>query len=155
AARDADAGHQQAPLADANVVPHVHEVVQLCPPSHHRIVHAAAVDGGVGADLDIILDDADADVRNAVMSSGIRKVPEPVSPDHCPGLEHDSATDTTLPVAYHPWADEGVRPDGDTVAQRNAFGDVAAVSELDPSPEHTERPDRHVTPNEAPVPETY
>ena len=68
ASRDTDARHDQAALPDLHVVPHLHQVVDLGSPAHHRIVDAAAVDAGVGAHLDLIPQDTAAHMRNPVVS---------------------------------------------------------------------------------------
>ena len=57
--------HDQAQPADAHVVRDVHEVVDLRARADHRVVDAAAVDRRVRADLDVVLDDAAADVRES------------------------------------------------------------------------------------------
>jgi hypothetical protein len=48
--------------ADLDVVTDLHLVVDLRPLAHHRVAIGAAVDGGVGADLDVVLDDDAADL---------------------------------------------------------------------------------------------
>ena len=68
AARDADARHEQAAASDPDVVADVDEVVDLGARADHRVVHAPAVDAGVGADLDVVLDDAAADVGDPVVA---------------------------------------------------------------------------------------
>ena len=58
AAGDADATGQRAVGADADVMRDLNLVVQLDPVLDHGIFQRAAIDGGVGADLDIIADHA-------------------------------------------------------------------------------------------------
>src|SRR6266550_3276664 len=48
----------EAAGADAAVVPDLHEVIDLRPRADNGVVHAAAVDGGIRADLDVVADDA-------------------------------------------------------------------------------------------------
>ena len=50
--------------ADADVMGDLHEIVDLGALADDRIGHGAAIDGGVGADLDIVLDDDPADLRH-------------------------------------------------------------------------------------------
>jgi hypothetical protein len=57
-------GHDQAQLPDLHVVRHLHEVVDLGAGADHGVIDAATIDGGVGADLDVVVDDATADVRD-------------------------------------------------------------------------------------------
>ena len=82
AAGDPDAGHEEAALADAHVVPDVHQVVELGPAADHGVVDAAAVDAGVGADLHLVLQDAAADVGNPLVPAGAGEVAEPGAADH-------------------------------------------------------------------------
>ena len=73
--------HQQAFLTDAHVVGNVHQVVDLGPAADHSVVDAAAIDGGVGANLDVVTDDTAANVRNLAMRSVAKHVPESVAAD--------------------------------------------------------------------------
>ena len=50
--------------ADPHVVRDLHEIVDLRPRADDRVVDAAAVDRRVRADLDVVLDEAAADMRN-------------------------------------------------------------------------------------------
>src|SRR5207248_11318772 len=63
AARDPGLTGDQTAGPDAAVVADLHEVVDLRPRPHDGVVHAAAIDGRVGADLDVVADDAAPDLR--------------------------------------------------------------------------------------------
>jgi len=71
--------HQQTLLADAHVVADVHQVVDLGAVSHHGVIDTAAVDGAVGADFDVIADDAASDVRNLLVSAVFEDIAEPIA----------------------------------------------------------------------------
>jgi hypothetical protein len=86
AAGDADARHDQAALTDSNVVPHLHQIIQLCAAPDYGVVDAAAVDAGVRPNLDFILEDASTHVRNTGVPLSIREISETVAPDDCPAL---------------------------------------------------------------------
>src|SRR5438105_7880524 len=58
------AGGERAVRADAHVVPDHDEVVELDALLDHRVVDGAAVDGGVGSDLDVVADAHRAELRH-------------------------------------------------------------------------------------------
>ena len=58
-----------AAAADADIVGDLHEIVDLGAFADDRVGHRAAIDRGVGADLDIVLDDDAADLRNALRAA--------------------------------------------------------------------------------------
>ncbi len=67
--------------ADANVVANLDLIVDLGAFADHRVIHGAAIDRGVRADLDIVLDDDTAnldDLQHAAWTGGIT---ETVLPD--------------------------------------------------------------------------
>src|SRR6185437_2052574 len=71
--------HDQAQPSDAHVVRDVYQVVDLRAGADHRVVHAAAIDGRVGADLDVVADDAASDVRNLGVATLTRHVAETIA----------------------------------------------------------------------------
>src|SRR5206468_10975264 len=91
AAGDARLGHDQAASRDADVVGDVHQVVDLRPGPDHGVVDAAAVDAGVGADLDIVPDQAAAHVRNLAvrLARFPGDVAEAIAPQHGAGVDDD------------------------------------------------------------------
>ena len=52
-----------------HIVGDLDEIVDLGALADHGVADRAAVDGGVGADLDIVLDDDAADLRNLVVAA--------------------------------------------------------------------------------------
>src|SRR5918996_545040 len=64
AAGDADAARDRAVRADAHVVANLDLVVELDALLDHRVVERAAVDRGVGADLDVVADAHAPDLRD-------------------------------------------------------------------------------------------
>src|SRR4051812_42659449 len=77
---DADLRHDQALLADPYVVGIVHQVVVFVSFSTHGVVDAAGVDGRVGADLDVIADDAAPDVLVFLVRAILKTVAKPSQP---------------------------------------------------------------------------
>ena len=74
-------GADDAMPADRAVVADLHEIIDLGPLADHGVAAAAAVDRGVGADLDIVLDDDAAKLRNLDVTRGARMVAESVLTD--------------------------------------------------------------------------
>ncbi len=144
AARDPDAGHQQAALADPDIVPHVHQVVELGAAPDDGVVHAPAVDAGVGTDLHLVRHDAAAHVGNPVVTRGTPPVPEARAADDRTGLDHHSAADPRLGVAHGTGADHGVLADGHPVAERHALRQPGPRPQPDVPPQHHERADADV-----------
>ena len=67
-ARDADLGDQHAMPADLHIVADLDQIIDLAAFADHRVAQRAAVDGGAGADLDTVLDDDAAQLRNLDMA---------------------------------------------------------------------------------------
>src|SRR3954453_10971166 len=147
APRDPDPGHEQAALPDADVVCHVHQIVQLGPPADDRVVEAAPVHAGVGAHFDVVLQDAPPDVGDPDVPGGAGKIPEPISSDHRPGLEHHPAADPRPGVAHDPGADHAVIADGYPVTDGHAFGDPNPVAQAHVPTQQGIRADAHLGPD--------
>src|ERR1041384_7626960 len=71
AARDARHRRDEAALADVHVVGDLDQVVDLGAGADHRVVHAAAVDGGVGADLHVVADEAATHLGNLAVRTPV------------------------------------------------------------------------------------
>ena len=104
-AGDADLGDDHAMPADDHVVGDLDQIVDLGALADHRVAAGAAVDRGVGADLDVVLDDDAADLRHLQVPLRSHGEAEAVLPDAHAGMEDDAV------------ADEGVG-DGDVGADR-------------------------------------
>ena len=74
AAGDADLGRQQHVAADGHAVADLHEVVDLGAGLDARFAHRRAIDGRVGAQLDVILDDDRGHLGNLLV--------RPIAPAH-------------------------------------------------------------------------
>ena len=77
-------------LADHDVVPDLDEIVDFCATADFCVAQGAPVDGAVGADLNIVLDDYSADLRNLAVVVLIENVAEPVRADHRAGVDADA-----------------------------------------------------------------
>ena len=99
-----DLAGDQAAAADADVVRDLHEVVDLGAFADDRVGHRAAIDGGVGADLDVVLDDDAADLRQPLGRTRPGNEAESLAPDL--GTAEDDH-----PVADQRALDAGARSD--------------------------------------------
>ncbi len=67
--------------ADQHIVGDLHEIVDLGALADHGVADRAPIDRGVGADLDIVLDDDAADLRHLDVAGRSHHVAEAVLSD--------------------------------------------------------------------------
>src|SRR5712691_13327403 len=75
-ARDADLRHQDDVLSHVAVVADLDEVVDLAAPPDPGFTERRAVDGGIGADLDVVSDAQASDLRDLAMRRTVERVAE-------------------------------------------------------------------------------
>ena len=81
AAGDADLRAEEIVLADFDIVPQVAKVIDLGTTADDGIIHRAVVDGGAGADFDVVSDDSTAELADVmVMTLFIGGEAEALSP---------------------------------------------------------------------------
>ena len=141
---------------DPHVVRDLHEVVDLRAGADHRVVDAPAVDRRVRADLDVVLDDAAADVRNLQMLAVALHVAEAVGPDPRAGVNRHAVADA--PTRCRPSPTD---TDGCALADPNAGADRRVCAPMTtespsrtPSPITAYGPIDTSCPNVAPTPMT-
>ena len=71
----------------------LHQVVDLGALADHRVADRAAVDRGVGADLDVVLDDDAADLRDLAVAARAQQIAEAVLTDAAAGMDDDAVAD--------------------------------------------------------------
>ena len=59
-------------LPDFHVVPDLDEIIDLGPLAYHGFAQGRAVNGRAGADLHVVLDSDNPDLRNLVVSSVVQ-----------------------------------------------------------------------------------
>src|SRR5439155_12644726 len=89
---DTSLHNDEAKLADAYVMRDVYEIIDLRARPDHGVVHAATVEARIGADLDVVHDEAPPHVRNLAVGFAVLAgdVAEAVAPEHRAGV-HDHA----------------------------------------------------------------
>jgi hypothetical protein len=90
AAGHADAARHRGVRADVHVVADLDQVVELDAVVDHGVVERAAVDAGVGADLDVVADAHRAELLDLLPAPSSGAKPKPSAPITTPAV-HDAA----------------------------------------------------------------
>ena len=123
AARNARLSDQHAASSQGHVVPDLHEIINLRPGTDDGIRPGAAVDGAVGADLDVVLDDHPAELGHGQVSLRIQGEAEAPVADAHPRVDDATLADQTM-------AQKPVGPDLGFVADHHAaLNDGVGVDE--------------------------
>src|SRR5258705_4964123 len=85
AAGEADLAHHQAMPANGHVVRDMHEVINLGALADDRGTEGAAVNGRVGPDLHVIMDDHFADLQHLVVAALVADIAVAVRADERAG----------------------------------------------------------------------
>src|SRR5205823_4359696 len=96
ASRNAGVGGEHAVPPDFDVVCNLDEVVDLGPLPDDCVTDRAPVDGGVGSDLDAVLNDHAPDLRNLAVASCVRKIAEAVLPNAGTGVDNHVVPDECM-----------------------------------------------------------
>ena len=115
--------------ADLDVVGDLHLIVDLGPLADDGVAVGAAVDRGVGADLDVVLDDDAADLRHLQMAARAGREAEPVLPDGDARMDDDAVADQRV-LDDGVGADEAIAPDRYRLADDGAGRDDCAAADL-------------------------
>src|SRR6185369_763039 len=112
-------------LADLTVMPDVHKIVDLRSSPDAGCLEGATIDGGIGANLDIILDFEPSDLRKLFVASGLRvaNVAEAVAAEHRPRMNDDAVPNARAGV------DGYVRIDLAIFTDHNASSDHAPAAD--------------------------
>src|SRR6266851_2249731 len=139
AARDTRLPGDEAARADPTVVPDLDQVVDLRPQADHSVVHTAAVDRGVRANLHVVADDAAAHLGNLARYLPVfaGHVAEPIRAE-----PHAGVQDHALPHDGPAVADD-LGKQLRVVAQHRALPDAHVAAEPHPASQYGVRADRH------------
>src|SRR5688572_20530051 len=80
--RHSDLGHENRVLADLDVVADLDQVVDLRAATDDRVAEGRAIDGGVGPDLDVVLDHHPARLGNFSVLRAIEREAEAIGAEH-------------------------------------------------------------------------
>ena len=90
---NADLAGQDAAPSEHDVVADLHQIINHRAGADHSIVTRAAVDRGVGADIDVVADDDPAELRDLDRSGPIGSKAETGLADPNPRMQHDARPD--------------------------------------------------------------
>ena len=117
AARDTSLRRDHRILPNLNVMRDLHQIVDFRAAANHRAAQRRAVDGGVGADLHIVLDDDDADLRDFDSRCAPPRVTETIAADNDPGMENDPLSDAATLAHHHIGMKHGSHTDAHILTQ--------------------------------------
>src|SRR5713226_5558566 len=141
-ARDADLGDDDRVLADLDVVRDLDEVVDLRAPPADGVAERRAVDRRVGTDLDVVLDEDAAHLRDLPVRLPGERVAEPVGADHRAGVDDHAAPEPDARAEHHARVEHGVLPDLGARADEREGVDAHARAQHRTRLDHGERAHR-------------
>src|SRR5436190_8004677 len=113
--------HDQAVLADAHVVADLHLIVDLRSFADDGLAERRAIDAAVRANLDVVLDARDADLRDLPMLAGDDSEAKPVGANDHSGVENTALADFAAVIDCDVGVEQGVVADLHAIAD-NAEG---------------------------------
>ena len=117
---------QCRPIDD--VVPDLDQIINFRAFADDRVLKGAPVDGRIGADFDVVLDDHPADLRHLQVPAGAHGEAEAVLADAHARMDDDPVADEGMGDGRQR-PDVAVAADGDTVADHGAGGDARAAAD--------------------------
>src|SRR5947207_10417633 len=91
--RDANLRDEQTMFADFHVVPDLDQVIDLGPLTYHGLAECGAVDRSSGANLHIVFDPDDPDLRDLVMFASVRGKAVAIRTNHDAGMNDAAVAD--------------------------------------------------------------
>src|SRR4051812_30694763 len=92
-AGDADLRHEEAMLPDFHVVPNLDQIIDLGPLAYHGFTERGAINRGPGADLDVVSDPHNANLRDLVMFAAVSRKTVTVRTNHDAGMNDAAVAD--------------------------------------------------------------
>lgn len=89
-------------FANDAVVADLDLVVELDARADHRVLQRTAIDGGVGADIDMVADHDTADLRDVLPTLAAPRQTKAIGADHRASMQDAVAADHTAVVHHHP-----------------------------------------------------
>ena len=93
--------HDQAVLANLNVVCNVHQIVNLAPLSNDGWPKSAAVDGSVCANLHIVMNDDDPHLQHLAVPTFIKHIAVSIGANHCAGVNAHAVAHLASGIDHH------------------------------------------------------
>src|SRR5262245_28013447 len=93
ATRDSDLAGEQAVTSNRHVVRDLHQIVDLGSLPDHGVTNGPAIDSGVGADFDIVLDNDAPNLRHLVGSARAWHIAKAILANRAARMDDDPVTD--------------------------------------------------------------
>src|SRR5882724_13628188 len=138
AAAEAGLSDNDAMAADDAVVSDLAEIIDLGSFADHGIAHSATVDPGAGTNLDGVMNDNAADLRDFDMAFGGGDIPEAILADMAAGMDHHIVAEMRMGERAA-GANGAIASDPDMLADHRVRADQCAGSDRNPRPNDRER----------------
>ena len=121
--------HDQAVLTNLHIVGNVHQIVDLAPLANDGWSKGTAVNGGIGTNLHIVMNDDDPHLQHLAMVTFVKDIAIAVGANHCSGMNADAASHLASWIDHHVGmeprviANNAVRTDVHRAQQRAALAD--------------------------------
>ena len=129
AASEADLAADEAVFADDDVVAYVDEIIEFGAFADDGFAEAGAVEGGVGTDFDVVVDDDTADLGNFLVAAGREFVAEAVGADNDAGVQADAVTEDAFGGDGGAGHEPAIGADADFAAEKDLGLEVGAFAD--------------------------
>src|SRR5436190_16561718 len=141
-----DLRNEHAMFADFHVVPDLDQVVDLGPLAYYRFTQGRAIDRRPGADLNVVLDPDDSDLRNLVMLAIVHGEAVSVRADDDTGVNDAPATDAGAIVDDYAGIDDRIVAEGRSGFDRDILENRDVVPDDNILSDRCEWTDGHICP---------
>ena len=136
------AAAQDGVVADTHVVGDLHLVVDFDAIAYNRVFQCPAIDGGAGADLDIVAYDHPAELFDFFVGTAVGREPETVAADHHVGMYDGALAKLHVMVERHVGPDAAVLAQPATLADHGVGADTYVGFDPGPGPDYGMGTDR-------------
>jgi hypothetical protein len=146
AARDSNLRGDDAASPDSYVVGDLNQIVDLCACTDDRLPECRAVDRGVCPNLDVMLDDHPAEVRNLNMALSVADITEAVITEHYAAVHKHAVSEVTAAADYGTREEVTIFTDHGTRADVRVCLDDAPRTNAGAAPDDGMRANLHIGP---------
>src|SRR5215469_4703876 len=146
-ARESHLGCGNRVRADLAVVPNVNQIVEFHAFKNARVVQRAAVNRGVRANLDVVANLHNPDLRKFPMLSFSESVAEPVRANHRARMNLHAMADSSVVIESHPGMHAAVVSNPASCADDAMRADLGSCADMSIFANHRIRPDARAPSN--------
>src|SRR5690348_1108477 len=131
AAGEAGLGGDDHIFSDADIVAHVHQIIQLRAPADDGQVQSSAIHGGISADLHVVADLQAANLRKLFVAAGggVAHVAEAVAAQHRAAVHENTVAQTHPGIDCHMGSDIALPAHADLGTNYAAGANAGAVAD--------------------------